>query len=155
VQAAANQQAGDEAESPSDGDEEGEETPGRIVVMSDGETTEGRPDEEAASVAAQAGIAVDTIAFGTPDGVISDPETGEEVPVAVVPEPLQQTAETTGGDFYEADSLGSLSTAYEDIGTVVGTEEQKRDVGGWFVGLGLAVLAGAGALSLLWSQRLP
>jgi hypothetical protein len=38
---------------------------------------------------------------------------------------------------------------------VAGSEEVDRDVSAWFVGAGIAVLAVAGNLSLLWSQRLP
>jgi Ca-activated chloride channel homolog len=146
---------GSDGEASSDSQDEDEPPPARLVVMSDGETTEGRPNEEAAEAATQARIPVDTIAFGTPDGVITDEVTGEEVPVAVTPEPLQEIADTTGGSFYEADTLGTLSSAYEDIGTVVGHEKEQRQIGGWFVGFGLADLACAGLLSLVWSQRLP
>jgi hypothetical protein len=38
---------------------------------------------------------------------------------------------------------------------VVGHTVLDRDISGWFVGAGLALLAAAGSLSLLWSQRLP
>ena len=38
---------------------------------------------------------------------------------------------------------------------MVGYDEVERDVSGWFVGGGIALLAVAGALSLRWSQRLP
>ncbi|HEX6425413.1 MAG TPA: hypothetical protein VFZ79_18140 [Acidimicrobiales bacterium] len=44
---------------------------------------------------------------------------------------------------------------YADIGRVVGYDEVARDVSGWFVGAGLALLAVASSLSLLWFQRLP
>lgn len=134
---------------------DGDETaPARIVVMSDGETTRGRPDSEGATAAAEAGVPVDTIAFGTADGTILDP-LGETEPVPVAPEPLAEIAATTGGTTFEADSLDELAEVYADIGSVVGYDEVDRDVSGWFVGGGLALLALAGSLSLLWSQRLP
>jgi hypothetical protein len=56
---------------------------------------------------------------------------------------------------FEADSLDDLSSVYADIGGVVGYENAERDISGWFVGGGLALLAVASSLSLLWSQRLP
>lgn len=131
-----------------------EPAPGRIVVMSDGETTQGADDAEGAAAASDAAVPVDTIAFGTPDGTIED-EFGETVPVAVAPEPLADIASATGGTAFEADSLDELGSAYTDIGSVVGYEDAEQDVSGWFVGSGLALLVLAGSFSLLWSQRLP
>ena len=102
--------------------------------MSDGETTTGRSDAEGAAVAADAGIAVDTIAFGTAEGVIVDPATGERQPVPVAPEPLAEIAASTGGRAFEAVSLGELADAYADIGAVVGYEDSEHETsatGSW------------------------
>ncbi len=143
----------DAVEAAPRGDDD-EPAPARIVVMSDGETTMGRPDGDGAAAAAEAGVPVDTIAFGTPDGTIID-EFGDAAPVPVAPEPLADIASTTGGDTFEAESLDELSAVYADIGSVVGYEETEQDISGWFVGGGLALLALSGSLSLLWSQRLP
>lgn len=136
------------------GGEDDAPAPARIVVMSDGETTMGRPDSEGAAAAAEAGVPVDTIAFGTPDGTIAN-AFGEREPVPVAPGPLAEIAAATGGHAFEADSLDELSGAYQDIGGIVGFDEVDKDISGWFVGSGLALLAMAGSLSLLWSQRLP
>lgn len=130
-----------------------EVVPGRMVVLSDGETTMGRPDADAAEAAAEARVPVDTIAFGTPSGEIV--QEGEVMPVPVAPEPLQDIASTTQGEFFEAASLDALTSAYDDIGDVVGHEDEERLIDGWFIGTGLVLLAAAGVLSLLWSQRLP
>jgi Ca-activated chloride channel homolog len=134
--------------------EDGEPAPGRIVVMSDGETTMGTPNEEAAAEAADAGVPVDTIAFGTPEGVIEDAD-GSTEPVPVQPEPLAEIARTTGGRAFEAGSQDELVEVYADIGRVVGYETVRRDVSAWFVGVGIALLGLTGVLSLAWSQRLP
>ena len=56
----------------------------------------GRPPE-GGEAAAEAGVPVFTIAFGTADGAITDPVSGETIPVPVQPEPLDDVAETTGG----------------------------------------------------------
>jgi Ca-activated chloride channel family protein len=138
------------AAAPTEGDEV---VPGRVVVMSDGETTQGRPDTDAADAATEARVPVDTIAFGTASGTITVDGVTEPVPVA--PEPLQDIASTTDGQFFEAASLGSLTEAYDDIGDVVGHEDEERPVDGWFIGAGLLLLTVAGLLSLLWTQRLP
>jgi Ca-activated chloride channel homolog len=136
------------------GGEDDQPAPARIVVMSDGETTVGRPNEEAAAAAAEAEVPVDTIAFGTPEGVIED-ELGGQTPVPVAPEPLAEIADTTSGRSFEAGSLDQLSSVYDDIGRVVGYEETIEDLSGWFVGSGIVLLVLAGSFSLAWSQRLP
>ena len=46
-----------------------------MVLLSDGETTVGRLTSDGAAEAADAGIPVFTIAFGTTDGTIPDPTT--------------------------------------------------------------------------------
>jgi Ca-activated chloride channel homolog len=136
------------------GGQNGEPAPARIVLMSDGETTVGRPNNEASAAAAEAGVPVYTIAFGTPNGVITAAD-GLVQPVPVAPGPLQDIAEATEGQSYEAESLPQLTDVYSDIGSVVGYRDEDRDVSGWFVGFGVVLLAAAGAASLVWNQRLP
>lgn len=157
ITAATQEMASEAEEEGDDGDDAGETSPppARIVVLSDGETTSGRPNADAAEAAAAASVPVDTIAFGTPNGVVVD-ETGVEQPVGVAPEALQEIADATGGQFYEAQSLDALAEAYQEIGTSTLAEETvTRDLSGWFYGSGLLTLATAGGLSLLWTQRLP
>ena len=69
--------------------------PARIVLLSDGSNTRGREPEEAAAAATEAGVPVSTIAYGTPDGVITNE--GQSVPVPVDEESLAALAETSGG----------------------------------------------------------
>ncbi len=92
-----------------------EESPGTLVVLSDGETTRGRPTAEGAQLAADANVPVYTIAFGTADGTITNPDTGELEPVPVKLDELQSAADATGGKAYVAPSADDLATAYEDI----------------------------------------
>jgi Ca-activated chloride channel family protein len=92
-----------------------EESPGTLVVLSDGETTRGRPTADGAQIAADANVPVYTIAFGTADGTITNPDTGEIDPVPVKLDELQGAADTTGGKAYVAPSAGELAKAYEDI----------------------------------------
>jgi Ca-activated chloride channel family protein len=99
-------------------------------------------------------VPVGTIAFGTPDGTIEN-ELGEIEDVPVAPGPLADLAENTGGDAFEADSLGEVGAAYDDITKVASSEDVERDVSAWFVGAGIGLLALAGSLTLVWSQRLP
>ena len=91
------------------------DSPGTLVVLSDGETTRGRPTADGAKVAADAKVPVYTIAFGTDAGAITNPNTGEIDPVPVKLDELQAAADATGGKAYVAPSTDELAKAYADI----------------------------------------
>jgi Ca-activated chloride channel family protein len=124
-----------------------------IVVLSDGETTMGRPDLEAAQVAADAGIPVWTISFGTTAGevVIQD----ERIPVPVNEGALREVASVTGGEFFQAATADELQSILDEIGFRVGLEEEDREITDWFAGAGLVLALLAAAGSLIWFSRLP
>lgn len=141
-------------------DDDGERAPARIVLLSDGVTTVGRPDALAVQAAQQAQIPVSTIAFGTEDGFIlyDDPETeaveSERISVPVGGRSLEDIAEGTGGAFFTAESVDELDSVYENIGSAIGFEEAEREITDWFIGAGLALAALAALLSIFWFQRL-
>lgn len=133
--------------------------PGAIVLLTDGETTVGTPTEEGAQVAADARVPVFTIAFGTPDGFITDPVTGDILLVPIMPEPLQAVAELTGGAAYEAATESELADAYERIrdtlGETLGEEIEIVTENTWkWAAAALLLLASAWALSLWWLRGL-
>jgi len=134
-------------------EDEDEDVPGRMIVMTDGKTTVGRPDVDGAEAALEAGVPVSTIAFGTARGTIVID--GEIQPVPVDEEPLRLIADRTGGQFFSAQSLDQLNAVYEDIGSSVGFDTEEREVTDRFVGFGLVLLLASAVASLLWSQRLP
>lgn len=134
--------------------EETGEAPGTIVLLSDGDTTMGRTNDEAASAARGAGIPVHTIAFGTASGTIVDPF-GEVVPVPVNARALEDLARQTDGRPLTAATAEQLSEVYADLGRSVLVETEPVEVGDWFVGAALVILALAGLGSLAWFGRLP
>lgn len=127
--------------------------PARILLLTDGYRTYGRTVDEAAAAAAEANVAVSTVAFGTDSGMVDIG--GQFYRVPVDRDSMAQLAETTGGQYYEAESLAELSAVYEDMGSSVGYRIVPYEITQWYLGgaLGLALLAGA--LSLLWTSRLP
>ncbi|MCU1395076.1 MAG: hypothetical protein JWM34_3504 [Ilumatobacteraceae bacterium] len=88
---------------------------GAIVLLSDGETTQGSPTADGTKAAANDKIPIYSIAFGTADGTVADPNTGQLVPVPVNNDELQATADGTGGQFYKAPTADALEQAYNDI----------------------------------------
>jgi Ca-activated chloride channel homolog len=136
-------------------DDQGTKPPAVIVVMSDGKTTQGTPDSVGAKAAADAGVPVSTIAFGTADGAIASPENGELIPVPVDPDALRRIADATDGKFYDAHTTAELKSVYQGIGHAVGYETKPHDISHWFVGAALLLALATAALSLTWFSRLP
>lgn len=132
-----------------------EPAPGRIILMSDGETTAGRPDEIAAEAAIERDIPISTIAFGTASGSIVVPGEDRRISVPVNEDALRAIAQQTDGSFFTAATGEQLKDVYADIGSSVGYEDARREVGGWFVMGAVAALFVAAAFSLLWFSRLP
>lgn len=127
---------------------------GTIVLLSDGDTTMGRPNDEAASEARSRNVAVHTIAFGTDDGFIEDP-LGGQIAVPVNRQALEQLAFQTDGRSLTAVTAAQLSQVYEDLGRSVQVETVRTEVTEWFTGATVALLALAGVASLAWFGRLP
>jgi Ca-activated chloride channel family protein len=128
---------------------------GTIVLLSDGETTHGRPNDEAAAEAEARGIAVNTVAFGTDDGTIEDPLTGAQVPVPVNEAALDDLARATGGQSLQAETADELTNVYQDLGRNLQVDVQRREVTDWFAGASLLLLVLAASGSLFWFGRLP
>lgn len=137
----------DEA-SAADGDDDFAAT---IVLLSDGATTAGRDVGGAARDAAEAGVPVTTIAYGTDSGIVEIE--GEIVPVPADPVTMQAVAEATDGSFFEAATAGELRSVLDDIQTRVGFTTEEREVVLWFVTAAFLLVLAALAASMLWSGR--
>lgn len=147
--------AANQLETAGRGAAEGGAPAGTIVLLSDGETTDGRPNDEAAAAAKELGIAVNTIAFGTDGGYVEDPTTGEKVSVPVNDQALAEVARTTGGQSLRAETAAELRTIYENLGRSVSVEVERQEVTDWFAAVSVLLLALAATGSLLWFGRLP
>jgi Ca-activated chloride channel homolog len=129
-----------------------------IVMLSDGFQTRGVLQPlEGAQIAKRAGIPVYTVALGTPEGVVSFGQGpyARQIPVPPDPDTLREIARRTGGEFFAVSSGARLNQVYERLGSKLGRTPKKREVTYAFLGASALLLLGAGALSALWSQRLP
>jgi Ca-activated chloride channel family protein len=138
---------------------DGRTTPAAVVLMSDGTPTIGRgglnPAIAAYSEAAaakQASVPVDTIAFGTQQGVVDIQ--GQAVPVPSDPAAMARIARESGGKSFTAKSASQLHSVYDEIGRAVGYAVHKHEVTAWFTGVALALAALSAGTALIWSQRL-
>lgn len=126
--------------------------PARIVLLSDGSNTVGRPVSQAIAAAKKAGVEVSTIAFGTLSGTVT--YQGQTIPVPYDAPTLRAIAQQTGGSFHTAHTVNELESVYQNIGSQIGYTTVQRDISWRFLLTGLLVLLAAGGTSMLWSGRL-
>ena len=127
-----------------------------IILLSDGAANAG---VNALVVATQAGhdrIPIYTVALGTPNGTLPNPDPFGP-PVAVPPDPqlMREIAQASGGRTFNAQSADQLISIYKKLGNELGTVSRKREVTGAFAVGGLVFLLLAAAGSIRWSGRLP
>lgn len=137
----------------------GKTPPTAIVLMSDGTPTVadfGQDPVQAANAAAAdaraAGVPVDTIAFGTPDGIVN--VQGQDVPVPVDVQAMQAIADTSGGQSFTAETANQLGSIYDSIGKDVAYEVKTQEVTALFAGVALLLAIAAATAGILWNQRL-
>jgi Ca-activated chloride channel homolog len=136
----------------------GQARPAAILLLSDGSQTEGLLlPQEGAARAKSFKIPVYTIALGTPEGVVEFNRFGGTRIIPVPPDKptLRQIASTTGGRFYEAESVGDLESAYDKMGSLVSKVKRKQEVTFAFLAGGLVLLLAAAAVAVVTFPRLP
>jgi Ca-activated chloride channel family protein len=137
----------------------GKRPPAAIVLISDGAAT-GKVDPVAAAQAARkAHIPIYTVALGTSTGTITVPRPGgqggtETRRVPPDPQGMAQVARASGGKSYTAADADKLSDVYKNLGSLLGTRNEKREITAGFAGGGLALLLLGAAMSLRWFGRL-
>jgi Ca-activated chloride channel homolog len=137
---------------------DGKTAPAAIVLMSDGSPTIGHNGaspsqsvDDASAAAKQAGVKIDTIAFGTQDGTVV--VEGQTVSVPSDPAAMARIAMETGGLTFTAQTANQLKSVYHQIGRVVGYDVHRHEITAWFTGIGFVVATLAGIAALLWTQR--
>lgn len=108
--------------------------PSTVVLLSDGRNNWGSDPLEAAQKAKEMGVIVHTIGLGKR---MTEDETQFNNFMAFDEETLRAIAETTGGQYYAAESAKALQDAYRRLGRVVGWKPTLTEVSGM-----LALLAG-------------
>lgn len=145
---------------------EGAYAPAIIVLLTDGASNTGMDPLEAAQQAADRGIRVYTIGFGTVEGGIMDcgrgypddgrfgfgPQfaSGSGFRRGIDEQTLIEIAEITDGEYYSAESAGELDEVFEDLPTSQIMNHETIEISAAFVGLGVIMAALAFGLALIW-----
>jgi Ca-activated chloride channel homolog len=138
-------------------DAAGARPPGAIVLLSDGKSVRGRRPQLLAARARELKIPIYTVALGTPAGTIEVTNSAgvtETRPVPPDPAEMRQVAALSGGKAFTVDTARNLSTVYRQLGSRIGTRDEKREITAAFSGGALGLLAVGAALSLHWFRRL-
>lgn len=118
----------------------GSYTGGAIVLLSDGRRTIGPDPVDAAKVAANLGVRVYTVAFGTPNGQIPGYE-GYSFFARVDEESLKAMAQITEAEFFKASSAEELQKIYQQLSSQFTLEKRDTEIS--------ALLAATAALLVL------
>jgi Ca-activated chloride channel family protein len=130
-----------------------EKSAGTIILLSDGTTTTGRPDNEAAAAAQARGVKVNTIAFGTADGTVVTPD-GQTVPVPPDEQALQNIADIARGKSFTATTEDALTKIYESLGSAIVRKTLTKEASGLFALVAVVLLFLAAVVSQRWFRRL-
>jgi len=130
----------------------GSYTSGAIILLSDGRRTTGPDPVEAAKMAADRGVRVYTVGFGTKEGgpISFD---GWSVYVMLDEEALKSVASITGGEYFYAGTANDLRKVYQNLNSKLAMERTETEVSALLSGLAAALVFGAALLSLLWFHR--
>lgn len=128
--------------------------PAIIVLMTDGENTEGPDPLEAAGAAADRGVRIDTVGIGSAAGTTLEVE-GFRVHTQLDEATLKAIATRTDGTYYAAADQGDLARIYGDVGTRLVVRTEPFELTSLFAGAGFLLLVVGGATSLRWFGRMP
>ncbi len=121
-----------------------------IILLTDGISSVGPPPLQAAQKAAEQGVRVYAIGFGSHQNQIpaigmvdlSNPEIDEDT--------LKQIAALTGGSYYAPASAGGLKNVFASLSTSLSSRRETQEISVVFTALGALLAFAAMGLSLLW-----
>jgi Ca-activated chloride channel family protein len=125
---------------------------GVIVLLSDGRRTTGPDPIEVAKMAADRGVRVFTVGFGTVEGATIGFE-GWSAYVRLDEETLKAVADITRGEYYHAGTAQDLKKVYEELNTRFVLERKDTEVTSLFTAAAALLAALAGVLSIAWFGR--
>jgi Ca-activated chloride channel homolog len=127
---------------------------GAIILLSDGRRTTGADPAKAAQQAADRGVKVYTIGFGTKDGAALAPGMDENWSyyLKLDETALKQMAVMTKGEYSHAGSSADLRKIYEGFNSRFSMERRETEISFVFVASALLLALLAGYLSFRWMR---
>ncbi len=127
-------------------------TSASIILLTDGRRTTGPDSLAAARMAADRGVKVHTVGFGSAAGGAVNME-GYSMYMAFDEETLKAIASLTHADYFKASSGEDLSKVYSTLSTKFVLEKKESEITALMAAAAALLALLAGALSLLWFNR--
>jgi Ca-activated chloride channel homolog len=123
-----------------------------IILLTDGQRTTGPDSMEAARMAADRGVRVFTVGFGTKGGETIGYE-GWSMRVRLDEETLKAIADVTRGQYFYAGSATDLKKVYESLNSKFLLEKKNMEITALFAAAAAITALASALLSLLWFNR--
>ncbi len=124
-----------------------------IMLLTDGRRTTGPDPVEAAQMAADRGVRVFTVGFGTPEGTSVSSE-GWTLYMRFDEETLKAIADITRAQYFHAGSAEDLRKVYGALNARFVLEKKETEITALFAAGAAALTLASGLLSLSWFHRL-
>ena len=124
-----------------------------VILLSDGQTNAGIPPIDAAQIAADRGVRIFTVGFGTPGGGMVD-FGGGTMRVQLDEEALKAIADITHAKYFNAKSTADLKEVYKTLSAQFVAETKRTELTALIAVPALVLLLLATMLSLMWSNRM-
>jgi Ca-activated chloride channel family protein len=131
----------------------GSNTSSAIVLLTDGRRTTGPDPLDAARMAADHGIRVFTVGFGSPAGGPAMMD-GYSIYMAFDEATLKAIAQLTEAEYFHAASAEELKKVYQALSAKFVLAKEEREVSALAAALAALLVLAAGMLSLFWFSRL-
>lgn len=132
----------------------GQFAPAIVVLLSDGESNVGPRPQDVVEQAVNRGVRIYTVGLGSPEGTILRVQ-GRSVRVRLDEEVLKNIADKTRAEYFQATSEAELLNIYNNLSTSLVFETKQTELTAYFTAAAAIFLLIAGALSLMWFNRLP
>lgn len=125
---------------------------GAIILLTDGRTTTGPDPMEAAKMAADRGVRVHTVGFGTAQGATANVD-GWSMFMRFDEETLKNVANTTRAEYFHAGSASDLKKVYETLSKRIVLERKETELSALFTAGAALLVIVASLLSAWWFNR--
>jgi len=124
-----------------------------IVLFSDGQDANADRAEQAAALASDAGVRIETVGIGTTKGTTVKVD-GFQVATALNEELLTTIATTTGGSYHPAEDSAAINQIHKSIDLRLTAKAQPVELTALFAAAGLLLLVAGGLLMIRWHGRI-